>query len=62
MNQSHHDEQMEAQRADFNKLWETVIIPQLKKEKVTGKELFHCEVVAWIAFKAGQQTTRQKHL
>jgi len=59
MNQSHHDEQMQAARVEFEKLWADKLLPRVKSFGVkTANETWFCYEAAWIAFRAGQQTNK----
>ena len=60
MNLKHHQEQMEAARAEFNNLWHLKIIPRLKILRVEIKDFPKCEDVAWLAFIESRKVNSSK--
>lgn len=58
MNKLHHEEQMEAARRDFERVWEQKLFPRLQvMGKVTDNHTMGAfRDIAWTAFRAGQET------
>ena len=54
MNQDHHDEQMEALRADFERMWKLHIEQGIVDNNLNPQTVAFMRDVAWKAFKYGK--------
>lgn len=61
MNLDHHFEQMEAARAQFNKLWTEILLPKAISFGATQSNLDLIQIIAWHAFSAAISTTPPSH-
>ena len=54
MNKDHYDEQMEALKSDFEKVWTLHIEPYVKEMNVNQQTLAAFKNISWIAFRYGK--------
>jgi hypothetical protein len=50
----HHTEQMDAARAEFQKLWAELKESMMGLQRMKQADQVTAEIVAWLAFKAGK--------
>ena len=51
----HHDEQMDAARAEFNRIWDSEVVPQLRETwHLKQKDFLAVQCLCWNFFRHGK--------